>query len=80
MRKVISEIVIGSRTIACTEWAITHQLERDQRPGQRPTWIVAEYQCNGIPEVAREYRTLREARARFDALCAAVTSAQHASL
>lgn len=40
-RVVICERVTGSRTLAGTEWPVSDQIVRDQRPGRRPTMEAA---------------------------------------
>lgn len=67
-RRVLAERVVRYELRAGTELPVLDRLERDQRPGRRPTWIVTRGLCNGTPARADEYRTLTEARAAFDAL------------
>lgn len=61
--KVIHERRTGSRVIACTEFPVLDQLVRG--PGRRPTWHVVRGLCNGVPQSAKEFKTLRAASAEY---------------
>jgi hypothetical protein len=69
-RIIIAENQVGTRLINGTEWPVMDQIVRDQRPGQRTTWMLVRGECNGIPEGAQEYRTRREAQAAFGLISA----------
>lgn len=67
-RKVVAEREMGTRLIAGTEWPVCDQVVRDERPGQRPTWVVVRGLCNGVPRSSEQHRTLREASESFGAV------------
>jgi len=67
---VISEFVRGVRHINGTDHPVVYQLRRDRRGTRRPTWIVLEGLCNGVPDEATEHRTLTAARRRYEELAA----------
>lgn len=68
-RKLITEKVVGSHTIAGTEWPVSHQIWRVQSPYRsRPEWHLITWLCNGTSDGAEVYDTLREARANLDSL------------
>jgi hypothetical protein len=65
MEAIVAERLLGTREILGTQWPIVTRVRRDQRPGQRPQWVL-ETLCNGACDRGETYRTRREALRAFE--------------
>ena len=61
--KTVVRIDRGTRRICGTDWPVSNKIDRFCRPGERPVWIAIAGLCNGTPDSARNFKTLKDAKA-----------------
>ena len=65
MRTLIESKLVGTRAVCGTEFAVEDMLEREQLGDRKPTWIYTKRLCNGVPEIATEFKTKKAALHAF---------------
>jgi hypothetical protein len=61
--KTVVRIDRGTRYNYGTDWPVVNKIDRFCYPGGRPVWIAISGLCNGTPDTARNFKTLKAAKA-----------------